>query len=287
MGTGNSRFLKIYKCPNCEKGPIEVEDVPHPQHCPYCSMEVYPSDCLRLWEEVSDHQSNGVALSRFMLVIEHMLPIHYVRYLLENSLSLPSSIAFFIDGPLAIFGTAQWLNFVIMNYFHEVNKRLSSAGLPNLLIIGLQKTGQVADHVNLIERFVQPNRIFAISDEYRYSHILMGQDRASDGFGYGTYYGQDFIYKTHSGRIFIFALPYPFASKHEPGIDFIHTKTQLWLYPELPVALALINHFETDLYKNAVVPIALAHRYTAISLAPGGRVLDLLTRKALEIKSLS
>lgn len=46
----------------------------------------------------------------------------------------------------------------------------------------------------------------------------------------------------------------------------------------------LISHFETDLYKNAVVPIALAHRYTAISLAPGGHVLDILTKQSLHRK---
>jgi hypothetical protein len=50
-------------------------------------------------------------------------------------------------------------------------------------------------------------------------------------------------------------------------------------------ALALIKHFELDLYENSVVPIALAHRYMAISLKPGGRVLDLLTRKALQGKT--
>lgn len=52
-------------------------------------------------------------------------------------------------------------------------------------------------------------------------------------------------------------------------------------YPQLALAIKLINHLESDLYKNAVVPIALAHKYTAISLEPGGKVLDLLTRKSL------
>ena len=46
-------------------------------------------------------------------------------------------------------------------------------------------------------------------------------------------------------------------------------------------AMRLIVEVETDLYKNALAPIALAHRYTAISLRPGGRVLDLLGRSSL------
>lgn len=41
-----------------------------------------------------------------------------------------------------------------------------------------------------------------------------------------------------------------------------------------------MSHFG-DLYENSVVPIALARRYTAISLMPGGRVLDIFTWRAL------
>ena len=37
-----------------------------------------------------------------------------------------------------------------------------------------------------------------------------------------------------------------------------------------------------DTNRNATVPVVLAHHYTAISLVPGGRVLDILTRKALK-----
>lgn len=90
------------------------------------------------------------------------------------------------------------------------------------------------------------------------------------------------MFKTPSGRIFVFALPYPCRTKNEIE-NFVSEKTSLARYPELPKALRLITHFESDLYANAVIPIALAHRYTAISLVPGGRVLDLLTAQAFEM----
>lgn len=285
MGTGDSARLKIHKCPDCERGPVEVRDIPETQHCSFCGADVYPSDCLRLWEEVSDYQSNVQALSRFMLQIEHMIPVHYIRYLVENSLTLLSSMAFFVDGPLAVFGNGAWLHGSIMRYLSNINHHLRTNNKPNVLIIGLQKTGQIADHTNLIESFLPVNRIFAIDDSYRYKHIVGGRNPAGNGFGYETYYGQDFIYKTPSGRKFIFALPYPFSSKDESDTDFISSKTEMGRYSELPRALALISEFESDLYENAVVPIALAHRYTAISLSPGGRVLDILTRESLQTYS--
>jgi hypothetical protein len=285
LGTGDPSTLRIHKCPECEKGPLDLHDVADQQTCPYCSSDVYPSDCLRVWEEVADFQSNYQAMSRFMLQVEHMLPIHYARFLIAQSPASLASTVFFLDGPLAVFGNGAWLHAAIMRYLDKLKVELSRLGHRPVLVIGLQKSGQVVDHVNLIERFLQPNRIYGIEDEYRYKYILAGRDSSSNGFGSETYYGQDFIYKTLSNRTFVFAIPYPFGSKQISGLDFARAKIEVWRYTDLPEALALINHFETDLYENAVVPIALAHRYTAISLSPGGRVLDLLTRKAMNDKT--
>jgi hypothetical protein len=147
----------------------------------------------------------------------------------------------------------------------------------------LQKTEQVVDHVSLIERFIQDNRIFAIKDDYRYRYIIPGRDPSQSGFGAETYYGQDFIFKTNSGRSFVFALPYPFDVKDSNL--FHQNKIEIQRYTNLSRAISLINHFECDLYENALIPIALANKYTAISLMPGGKVLDSLTRETLSKNS--
>ncbi|RMH45507.1 MAG: DNA double-strand break repair nuclease NurA [Gammaproteobacteria bacterium] len=278
MGTGDPFRLKLHKCPTCKKGPIELEDKPEQQYCPHCEAEVYPTDCLRLWEEINDYQSNQLAITRLMMLLEHLLPIHYMRFIAEKDLSALSKMAFFVDGPLAIFGTAAWLHRSIMDYLAEMRNRL---GRP-VLMIGLVKTGQVVDHVNLLDRFIPKNRLLAIDDDYRYKYILAGRDPAGNGFGYETYYGQDFILKTQSGRTFVFCLPYPFPNKNLPGTSFLEKKVEWDQYPQLATVVHLIEQLESDLYRNAVVPIALAHRYTAISLRPGGKVLDLLLKKNLE-----
>lgn len=283
MGTGNVNKLKIHKCPNiqdCKQKNIEVFDISDKQYCPSCNTEIYPSDCLRLWEEVNEWQSNEFVMSRFMGIVEHLLPIHYVRNLADSSLSALASTAFFLDRPLGVFGTAAWLHKPILSYLAEVNNRLASRNKPPVMMIGLQKRGQIVDYVSLIDRFIEPNTIYPIDDNYRYKYIVPGRKPSQGGFGSETYYGQDFIYKTASGRTFIFALPYPFATNNFPG--FTEEKVQLNNYQNLPLALALINKFECDLYENAIIPIALANQYTAISLVPGGQVLDIATRKSLE-----
>ena len=282
IGTGDVNKLKIHKCPNdnCQRKLIEVFDIPDKQLCPSCNIEIYPSDCLRLWEEINEWQSNEFVISRFMGVVEHLLPIHYIRYLAEDSLSSLASTAFFLDRPLGIFGSAAWLNKAILSYLDAVNNRLAKNNKPPVLIIGLQKTGQIVDYAGLINCFIEPNTVFAINDDYRYKYIVPGRKKSQGGFGRETYYGQDFMYKTANGRIFILALPYPFARKN--FANFTEEKVKPANYYNLPLALKLINKFECDLYENATIPIALANQHTAISLVPGGRVLDILTRRSLE-----
>lgn len=279
LGTGDPDRLCLHKCPACGKRGIEVKDVSESQYCPSCSERIFPADCLRLWEEVNENQSNTGAHRRFMQDLEHLMVMHYIRYLYQNSKEDLARTAFFMDRPLAVYGNSAWLHLSIMRFLSEINNTMERLGKPPVLIIGLQKTGRVVDHVGLIDEYLPANRLLPIDDDYRHQYITPAKERSANGFGYETYYGQDFIYKTPSERSFVFALPYPFAGK---GIDnFTQEKVNLSNYPNLGHALKLIEHFESDLHEDAVVPIALAHRHTAISLAPGGKVLDVLTKDAL------
>lgn len=223
-----------------------------------------------------------------MLAVEHMLPAHYINYLLESNFPLDqlASIAFFVDGPVAIFGTCAWLSRPLMKYYYQVNKKLHREGLTNITIIGLQKTGQLSDYFGLVSKHIPENTVYPVDDEYRYQYIIASRDPSKVGFGDETYYGQDFLFKTASGRRFVVGIPYPFPGKgkHEEG-SFHKLKTEVERYTNLIRTLALINRFETDLYANAVIPIALAHRYTAISASPGGKVLDILSKNSFPRKS--
>ena len=50
----------------CGREHIELRDQPAVQHCPTCGSEVYPADCLRIWELVAENQSDVAALTRLM-----------------------------------------------------------------------------------------------------------------------------------------------------------------------------------------------------------------------------
>lgn len=69
----------------------------------------------------------------------------------------------------------------------------------------------------------------------------------------------------------------PYRDKHNK-IVFKKEKSNLLNYKNIGTYIELIEEFECDLDSTSIVPIALAQRYTAISLEPGGQVLDLLAK---------
>lgn len=281
----NDNAITIPACSSC-KHPIEGFAFTPQQHtyqCSECRETVYVTDWLRLHEGLSDFGDNAGAMTRMMNAVEHLLLAAFILELLRGNPLALAKIAFVIDGPLALFGEPAKLHSKLMILLHAANRRLEELGQEPLLVMGLQKTGGVMDHAKLLERFLPNGVLRVIDDKYRHTYIT-GSDAPSANFGNETYYGQDFLFKTERGRIFNFALPYPFATKEADtnGRKFADIKCELERYGTLVErACDLIRHFELDLYDNAIVPVALAHRHASISLVPGGKVLDILARDGL------
>jgi hypothetical protein len=271
------------QCPSCGAEHEFVFSLQEQQKaCPTCGELVFVTDWLRLHEDVSDFGNNTSAMTRMMNAVEHLLMAALIQQVFVADPRALAKMAFVMDGPLAIFGQPAKLHARIMALLDVVNKRLAELKVEPLLVIGLQKTGEVMDHANLLNRFL-PNGVFRVLDDaYRYLHIK-GNDSPADNFGSETYYGQDFLFKTEKGRIFNFALPYPFGSKSGDQKAFALAKANPANYGTLiSRACDLIRHFEFDLYENAIVPVALAHRHASISIVPGGKVLDIITKSGLQ-----
>jgi hypothetical protein len=285
--------IVIARCPyaTCIERDVVVHDVLEDQYCPSCKGVVYPTDYLRLWEGVSEEGSTAEIVTRLMSTIEHMTPIHYLRYLREKqSFEAIASVAVFMDGPLALFGQPAKLHSGILGYYFRLNAELEQRRLQHIIVIGLQKTGVVVDFFATFASHIPKSRILPVSDDFRFHH-LNGPDPAADpadrfGHGFETYYGQDFLFKSRNGGSFVVSVPYPFPSKSAAqqitGTPFKIAKSEYQHYgSDLTRALALVERFETSVYPNALIPVALAHKFTAISLVPGGRVLSILTERTL------
>jgi hypothetical protein len=276
--------IEIKSCPSCKFEPEErlsfsvahpVRSCPHPE----CGIDVYATDTLRLHEQISDFGNNTESMTRFMNVIEHLAIANLIRMLAAEQPTLLADMAFFVDGPLAIFGQPAHASLKLMQFYQRTALDLKRRGLGAPVILGIQKEGKVMDHARSIARFI-PNATFrAVDDTYRKKHISANSSK-TDNFGDETYYGQDFILKTRSGKVFVIAVPYPFADKNDKPA-FAAKKVDLANYPQLGGTFGIVQELEMDLYPNAVVPTTLAHRHASIGLVPGGKVLDLMSRNGL------
>jgi hypothetical protein len=272
--------VKVHKCPNLDCGAEEhYLTFGKSYECPNCGEPIFLTDSLRLWEEVEDFRSSMEASSRLMNYLEHLLPVHYIRFLLKRLPTILEKSAFFVDNPLAIFGNGAWLHACILRFLHDVQESLKAKSLRPPLVIGLQKTGLLVDFGNLISNTLPLRSCFPITDAFREKYV--GAVKSKNGFGSESYYGQDFYVKTGSGKLFVLCLPYPFPAKSGMGFDFDSEKVKRDNYTDLSRACALLEEVETDLWRNALAPIALAHRYTAISLVPSGRILDVLGKSSI------
>lgn len=278
--------MVIERCPSrgCDSGPFVFQGDKLVHDCVRCGNKVYATDSLRLHEGISDFGDNSSAMTRMMNALEHLMIAAFILEVERGDVARLSDLTFVIDGPLAVFGEPAKLSQRLQRLIHRINTELDRRGLRRMLVLGLQKTGGLMDHAKLIEKHIRPGTLRVVDDQYRNDYVT-GADSPAANFGNETYYGQDFLFKTERGRIFNFAIPYPFENKayQGGGKAFAEAKVELKRYGDLiRQACDLIRHFEMDLYDSAIVPVALAHRHASISLVPGGKVLDLMVRGALK-----
>jgi hypothetical protein len=280
-----SRAHSMRRCPVCRETfsvPVTFSHASPTCPCPECATTLYATDVLSLHEEISDFGNNASVITRFMNASEHLMIASLVRMLADKLPETLSRMGFIIDGPLAVFGRPAWVHKPLMALYHDIGQALAGRGLVPPVIIGLQKEGQVMEHARSVSRFLAPGTFRVVDDVYREAWIT-GAPSEADTHGSETYYGQDFILKTERGGVFCVGVPYPMREKGNERI-FSAEKAEVRRYGDiLGRAFDVVRHFEFDLYENSVIPVALAHRHASISLVPGGKVLDLLSRHGLGV----
>ncbi|MHB8177694.1 MAG: hypothetical protein ACYDA5_11805 [Vulcanimicrobiaceae bacterium] len=282
VNDGGREVTILPSCPSednvCKEQNVKVSLVGK-SACPACKTSLFVTDTLRVWECFSEFSSNLESFNRLMLATEGIVLAHSLLFFKRtNQLSILSNFAFVMDGPLSISGEAAKFHAPIMSLINQLQIDMIAQKLAPPLIMGLTKTGMSVEHFMVRKEAVPDGIAFPLTDEYRYTNIVGGNVRTRP-FGEEFYYGQDVLLKTDEGRQFLISLPYPWDSKQEQG--FKKNRFDLTHYRNVDTAIGIINMFQSDLYENSMVPVILAHEYASISLTPGGKILDLVTARAL------
>ena len=241
--------------------------------CPSCGGRLFPTDALRIHEEVSEEHGNATSLGRLMSVLEQITMVSYLHFLSERQPRVLGQVGFILDGPLALFGPQAWLHAPLLAFLHALRARLSEQRLRPPLIVGIEKGGQFAEHAAAIAERIPRRNLMQLPDDYIFGHILTFRPSPNATFGRDTYYGQKFFYKTAQGQLLTISIP-----KNDTTVPDAFKARH---YAMLPDTLALLDRIGTSLYEDALIPIALAHSFASIPLRTGSRVLTLLSRELL------
>ncbi len=241
--------------------------------CPSCGCPLFPTDALRVHEEVMEEHPNLTSLGRLMATLEQATVMAYVHFLLNRQPRVLGAVGFILDGPLAIFGPQAWLHTPIISFLNDLQRKLIAQKLRLPLVVGIEKSGQFAEHATAISDRLPPRHLMLLPDTYIYEHILTSRSTVGSSFGRDTYYGQKFFYKTATGQILTITVP-----KLDSSVADSHKPEH---YPTLPNVLAVLDRIGTAVYEDAVIPVALAHAFAAIPLRTGSKVLTLLSKDLL------
>ncbi len=271
------------KCPYSESDGCDGRLVITEGHavCDKCKHPVFSTDALRIHERYRDFGSNGEAFGLVTEVWARILLIHLLRcFERRRLLDRMDKLAFFVDGPLAIFGPPAWLSAAISFELKRINSLVQAETGNDLIILGIEKTGEFVAHFDEIDQTETPGQLLFSPGNYmllsdRYIKERIQQSASLKRYGQDTYFGRKFFYKTHSGARIVANLP--FLSDEQDTLK----SEDIGLYPQFGTMCSLLDKLVSSRYPNALAPLVSAHAHAAIPLRLGAKVLQQLAKALL------
>ena len=249
-----------------------------------CSKKrpIYSTDALRIHERFHDIGTNGEALGEVMQVWERVLLVHLLRcFERRGLLKYMNKLAFFLDGPLAVFGHPAWLSAAISWELKRINALVQRETGNDLIILGIEKGGTFVTHFDEIDKMEVPGELYfpprsylLPTDRYIKERIIFSDSEKR--YGRDTYFGRKFFYKTLSGARIVADLP--FLSEQQDTLD----SADVSHYSQFGAVCVLLDKLVSSHYPNALSPIVSAHAQAAIPLSLGAKVLEQLARALIQ-----
>ena len=242
--------------------------------CDACGVWLFPTDVLRIHEEVGEEGANQSPLGRLMSVVELLVLVGLATLLWEQSRHdlLPTTL-FIVDGPLAVYGPPAKLRARALTFFQQMGT--DTPGLAPY-ICGLEKTGAMVDFARQLARHgvLEPGQLMVCDEE-----ILGRVTNATNARAYGkeTYWGRKFIYRALDGRVVV---PTVMPATGDP-YDSNGGKPDPDDYPTLPAILDVIDRTGSSMYVDGIIPVAAAHGKAAFPIGVGTDVLRLVATQRL------
>jgi len=266
--------LPPFQCPHSE-----IDGVAHDAtlsfnaeegKCATCGKRIFITDMLGFHLEMSENAASESVATAYMNIHETLLLFTGIRYFWESNREVLKRCLFLKDGPLQI--RAQYSKLV--NPIRNFLLHAYSQGYP-ISIVGQEKTGIFADHLNLVGKNAPSNHFF-IPDHVYICEQIQGRPSSGAPYGRDTNYGAKvFIVVNERCRL---VLNIPVCARMG---EFIH-KPKASMLINLDRILATLPEMISSRHENALVPIELANSIASLSTYPSAQVLKLFAEATIK-----
>ncbi|WP_282152017.1 hypothetical protein [Ruegeria atlantica] len=255
---------ELASCPNanCSKTKIPLsreglsDDYTSP--CPACNEKIFLTDVFRLHEVADEEVGASGALGYLTTTLEQIVMLIWLKAIVDQAPQKLGEFFFVKDGPLAFFGQTA-------NLHKPMLKLVAHLQASNTLFaVGLEKSGAFVEHAKLIEGKLKPNQFLIMDNDYIYKHILPGRSESAPAYGNTTYYGAKVIFKSSDSKVYVASVP----------VTETRAKYERDSIPNLDEILTMVAMLRSDMYDNAMLPIALANKLISISNHPSANLLE-------------
>lgn len=242
--------------------------------CGACGSSLFPTDVLRIHEEVGEEGSNQSALGRLMSVVELLVLVGLATLLWEQSRQelLPTTL-FIVDGPLAVYGPPAKLRGRALDYFQAMAATTPGIGP---FVCGIEKSGAMVDYARQLARHdvMAPGDLLVCDEE-----IIARVTNATNARAYGkeTYWGRKFVYRALDGRVVVPTVMPPSGAPYDANGGQPDPKD----YPTLAAILDVVDRTGSSMYVDGIIPVAAAHGKAAFPIGVGTDVLRLVATTRL------
>ncbi|HAT8622155.1 TPA: NurA domain-containing protein [Legionella pneumophila subsp. pneumophila] len=249
-------------CPHCRTSRINLERAKISKyftfHCHECNGEIYITDTLRLHEVVDEEMGASGALGYLSTSLEQFVMLACIRAILRNAPDQLHNIFFIKDGPLAFFGQTANMHKPMKSLIAYLHKHYC------ILAVGLEKSGAFVEHAKQISQRLLPGSFIIMDNNYIYRNILPGRSDQMAPYGDTTYYSSKVIFKSAEERVYVATIP----------VSEIKEQYTVSDVPHIHKVLSLLSLLKSDMYDNALLPVAMANKLISISNHPSANLLQ-------------
>jgi hypothetical protein len=259
------KSLPGFKCPHCNNESATLPYDAEEGKCALCGCKLFITDMLGFHLDMVEEAASDSVATAYMNIHETLLLFTGIRYFWETNKEYLKRCLFIKDGPLQI--RAQYSKLV-----NPIRRFLITAyneGVP-VALLGQEKTGYFADHLELIGRDAVANQFFVPDHNYICEQI---QHRPANGAAYGkdTNYGAKVLIRYGERYKFVFNIP---INEHmntfivQPDVDCLIGFDRI---------LGTLSQILSSRFENGLLPIELANAVASLSTYPSAQVLKLFT----------